>query len=264
MNDSTKYQLMKNRELLKGYQAGDAGAEDTDQQQKLPGLPPLKANKGEDTIPLPEDFSKLHIQGNFLELISGRKSRRQFQEDPLTLTELSYLLWTTQGVRNVAGHKNPVTFRNVPSAGSRHPFETYLFVSKVEGLEKGIYHYLPEKHRLELWEDKKDYEGELTQALCGQRFAAFAPAVFVWSALPYRTEWRYGGKAAKYILLDAGHMCENLYLACQSIGCGTCAIGAYDQERLDDLLGFAPGPSGEKDYECAVYAAPVGKREDNV
>lgn len=262
MNEKTKYQLMQNRELLKGYQKNDAGEEATDQQQKLPGPKPLKEKQGRGEISLPKDFGELSINGNFLELITGRQSRRQYQEEPLTLLELSYLLWASQGVRNMAGHKNPVTFRNVPSAGSRHPFETYLFVSQVEGLKKGIYHYLPENHRLELWEDRADYETELPQAFCGQFFAAAAPVVFVWSALPYRTEWRYGQKAAKYILLDAGHVCENLYLACQSIGCGTCAIGAYDQECLDELLGFAPGPSGEKDYECAVYAAPVGRRKE--
>ena len=195
MNETTKYQLMKNRELLKGYHAGDAGAEETDQQQKLPSISPMKEKIGKGTISLPKDFQELTVQGNLLELIAERKSRRQYQEKPLTLLELSYLLWATQGVRNMAGHKNPVTFRN---------------------------------------------------------------------ALPYRTEWRYGQKAAKYILLDAGHVCENLYLACQSIGCGTCAIGAYDQDYLDELLGFEPGPSGEKDYECAVYAAPVGKRKEEL
>ena len=150
MNETTKYQLMKNRELLKGYHAGDAGAEETDQQQKLPSISPMKEKIGKGTISLPKDFQELTVQGNLLELIAERKSRRQYQEKPLTLLELSYLLWATQGVRNMAGHKNPVTFRNVPSAGSRHPFETYLFISRVEGLEKGIYHYLPEKHELEL------------------------------------------------------------------------------------------------------------------
>ena len=199
-----------------------------------------------------------------MELVKGRESRRSYGEEPLTLLELSYLLWVTQGVRKMAGHKNPVTFRNVPSAGSRHPFETYLFVNRVEGLKRGIYHYLPENHRLEIWEDREDFEEELTQALGGQTFAASAPVVFVWSAIPYRTEWRYGQKAAKYILLDAGHVCQTLYLACESVGCGTCAIGAYDQDCLDELLGFIPGPSGEQDYETAVYAAPVGKRKESL
>ena len=131
MNETTKYQLMKNRELLKGYHAGDAGAEETDQQQKLPSISPMKEKIGKGTISLPKDFQELTVQGNLLELIAERKSRRQYQEKPLTLLELSYLLWATQGVRNMAGHKNPVTFRNVPSAGSRHPFETYLFISRV-------------------------------------------------------------------------------------------------------------------------------------
>src|SRR5699024_6567980 len=98
--------------LLKGYHAGDAGAEETDQQQKLPGPSPMKEKKGGGTISLPKNFQELSIEGNFLELITERKSRRQYGEEPLTLLELSYLLWVTQGVRHMAGHKNPVTFRN--------------------------------------------------------------------------------------------------------------------------------------------------------
>lgn len=148
----------------------------------------------------------------------------------------------------------------MPSAGSRHAFETYLFISRVEGIKPGIYHYLPADHTLELWEDKPDYAEELSEALCDQTFAGTAPVTFVWSVIPYRTEWRYGMKSHKYMLIDAGHVCENLYLACESIGCGTCAVGAYDQEKLDELLGFDAGPSAETDYEFAVYSASVGKK----
>lgn len=259
MNEKTKYEILKNRELLKGYHPGYADAEETDQQQKLPSISCLKEGRNKQRIPLPADFSSLSIKGNYLELTMGRESRRKYREDKLTVTELSYLLWATQGVRRMAGHKNPVTFRNVPSAGSRHPLETYLFVGKVDGIHPGIYHYLPENHELELWEDRQDYQEELSRALGEQPFAAQAPVVFVWSALPYRTEWRYGRMASKYILIDAGHVCQSLYMACQSVGLGTCAIGAYNQEELDELLGFEPGPSGDKLYECAIYAAPVGK-----
>lgn len=251
---------MNNRELLKGYNFSDIGAEETDQSQKLPSIPCLQEKRGGEIIPLPEDFSGLYLMGNILELLTARESRRQYADKALSLLELSFLLCSTQGVRRFAGKKNPVTFRNVPSAGSRHSFETYLFINRVEGLKKGIYHYLPGTHELELWEDRTDYETELTQALCGQFFAASAPVLFVWASVPYRMEWRYGQKAAKYILLDAGHICENLYLACEAIGCGTCAIGAYDQDCLDELLGFPPGPSGEENYQCSVYMASVGKR----
>lgn len=262
MNDKTRQKIMQNRELLKGYGMGDVGAEDTDQQQKLPYLPPLKEKTAKEIISLPLDFQKTAGEQSLYSLIEKRESRRIFSQEPVSLKQLSFLLWASQGVRRYAGRFNQVTFRNVPSAGSRHPLETYLFLNNVQGLSKGIYHYLPAGHELECMEKDSDYMEELTFALGGQKFAACAPVVFVWSALPYRTEWRYGLKAAKYILLDAGHACENLYLACEAMGLGTCAIGAYDQEALDELLGFAPGPSAETDYECAVYAAAVGRQPE--
>ena len=260
MNDKTKYEIMRNRELLKGYQASDVGAEKPDQAQGLPSVPSLLKKKGTKTVSLPVDFRRLSCSGTMMELLQARESRRKYGEEALSLLELSFLLMSTQGIRHYAGHKNPVTFRYVPSAGSRHAFETYLFVNHVEGLKQAVYHYLPESHELELWDDRPDFQDELSDALCGQRFAAEAPVLFAWAAIPYRMEWRYGLKAAKYLLIDAGHVGENLYLACEAIGCGTCAIGAYDQERMDELLGFMPGPSADQDYMCTVYAAPVGKQ----
>lgn len=262
MNDETKYKIMQNRELLKAYNVSDAGAEATDQEQKLPEAPYVKAKKGEHIISLTTDFDGIAGNADLLCLLQGRVSRRKYSGEAVTLRELSFLLWAAQGIRRVIGKNHFATLRNVPSAGCRHPFETYLFVNHVDGLEKGIYHYLPMEHALEIWDGRQDFEEELTQALCGQYFAASAPVTFVWSVVPYRTEWRYGMKAHKYILLDAGHVCENLYLACEAIGCGTCAIGAYDQDCLDELLGFAPGPSAGAEYECAVYAASVGRAVD--
>lgn len=261
MNDKTKQLIMKNREFLKGYHFGDAGTEKTDQEQELPGIPCLKKRHQNFAIPLPAEFDKLNISGDIWDLIMQRKSCRKYLPKELSMQELSFLLWAIQGIRKVAGRKNPVTFRSVPSAGSRHPLETYLFANHISGLNKGIYHYLPGEHALEVWNSNRDYDTQLIRALCGQHFAASAPVLFVWSALPYRTEWRYGLKASKYILLDAGHMCQNLYLACGAIGCGACAIGAYDQDFLDELLDFAPGPSSDSRYECAVYAACAGHIE---
>lgn len=260
MNDATKYKILAQREMMKGITDAYAKEEATDQQQKLPYISPLKAAKGTGKIMLPLDFEDVVQKTDLFTLFKERESCRIYTEETISLKELSYLLWATQGVRRFAGRARQVTFRNVPSAGSRHPFETYLFVKNVEGLLRGIYHYLPEAHELEIWEEKPDYEEELTEALNGQEFAGTAPVTFVWSVLPYRTEWRYGLQSHKYMLIDAGHVCENLYLACETIGCGTCAIGSYKQELLDELLGFEPGPSAETDYEFAVYAAPVGKK----
>lgn len=261
MNDRTKHKIMLNRELLKGYSSRDVGEEPTDQQQKLPGIPPVKKPQSSRIIQLPMDFEDIVCDCSLLQLLETRVSHRTYEDRELTLKELSFLLWSTQGIRRFAGESKQISFRTVPSAGSRHPLETYLFINQVEGLPAGLYHYLPDLCQLECLNAENDFTDDLTEALCGQRFAAAAPVVFVWSAVPYRTEWRYSLKAAKYILLDAGHACENLYLACEAIGCGSCAIGAYDQECLDELLGFAPGPSGEKDYECAVYIASAGKKK---
>lgn len=260
MNETTKYQILKQREMMKGYTSGYIHAEPTDQQQKLQFPLPVKAAKGTAKTELPLDFEDAVQERGLFELLKARESCRENADVQIPLKELSFLLWATQGIRHFAGRFRQVTFRNVPSAGSRHPFETYLFVKNVEGLRQGIYHYLPESHELEVWEEKSDYEEELKEALNGQAFAASAPVTFVWSVIPYRTEWRYGLQSHKYMLIDAGHMCENLYLACEAVGCGACAIGSYNQELLDELLGFAPGPSAEMDYEFAVYAAPVGKR----
>jgi len=80
-----------------------------------------------------------------------------------------------------------------------------------------------------------------------------AAVTFVWTAIPYRMEWRYGLAAHRVILLDAGHVCQNLYLACEAIGAGTCAAAAYDQEKIDGLLGL----DGKDEF--VIYLAPVGK-----
>ena len=259
MNDKTRQQIMKNRDLLNGYTGPYVGADKTDQQHRIPGPSPVKSYNSTIQIRLPGDFSSIIKLGDLDCCISGRRSRRIFAKKPITLTELAYLLWATQGIRNTVQTEVEITFRNVPSAGSRHPLETYLFLNQVEGVQPGLYHYRPDLHLLERLECDVSFTEELTSALCGQTFAATTPVLFVWSAIPYRCEWRYGMKAAKYILLDAGHACENLYLAAENIGLGVCAVGAYDQDLLDELLGFMPGPSAEPEYECAVYAAAVGR-----
>jgi SagB-type dehydrogenase family enzyme len=183
--------------------------------------------------------------------IQNRESRRSFTSDPLTLDELSFLLWATQGIRHrmAAG----TALRTVPSAGARHAFETYLCIFGVTGVEPGFYRYLPVEHKLlrEFQEDQT--AAKLTAATLGQSFVAQAAVVFIWTTIPYRMEWRYGAAAHKTIALDAGHACQNLYLACEAIGAGTCAVAAYHQELMDQLLRI------DGTDEFVIYLAPVGK-----
>lgn len=210
--------------------------------------------------PVPEGVPVVMLPGReawqfpactLVEAIERRESRRRFVETSLSLAELSFLLWSSQGVRKQL-HEAAV-LRTVPSAGCRHPFETYLVVLRVEGLSPGIYRYLPLEHALVLERSPEDPAHLITAAARGQRFAGQAAVTFVWSAVPARTEWRYAEASAKVIALDAGHVCQNLYLACEAIGCGTCAIAAYDQDRADQLIG------ADGDDEFVIYMSPVGK-----
>lgn len=184
--------------------------------------------------------------------IAERKSRRNYSDDPLTSKELSFLLWATAGIKKQldAGH----ALRTVPSAGCRHAIETYVYVFNVEGIKRGMYRYLPLEHELLfMYTDEKASE-KIAKAAMWQSFVGKSAATFFWTAVPYRMEWRYDIAAAKVIALDAGHICQNLYLACEAVDAGTCGIGAYFQEEMDRLLQI----DGEEEF--AIYLAPVGRK----
>jgi SagB-type dehydrogenase family enzyme len=184
-----------------------------------------------------------------LDAILGRRSRRTFKGEELSLQELSFLLYSTQGI---SSNRGKYSFRTVPSGGARHSFETYLYVDRVSGLDKGLYRYLPVEGKLYLEQAfREGMAAELDAATDGQLMGA--AAYFIWTSLPYRMEWRYAEASAKIIAIDAGHVCQNLYLACEAIGCGTCGIGAYKQEAMDEFLGV------DGIGEFALYMAPVGK-----
>ena len=203
-------------------------------------------------IDLPEPNPDLPLKPGFHQLLLERQSRRKFSGESLSPEELSYLLWATQGVVAQLG-MGYASRRTVPSAGARHPFETYLAINRVGELEPGIYRYLPFSHQLYFQEAAENLPELLTAANLGQKFVGNAAVVFAWSCIPYRAEWRYMGYAHKNMLLDAGHVCQNLYLAAEALGLGTCAVGAYDQAAMDALLELDGGD------EYTIYLAPVGK-----
>lgn len=221
----------------------------SDQQRGLPVPEPQKpCPPGAERISL-RPFADVPTAAiTVTEALSRRRSRRRYASTPLTLDELSYLLYASGGLHQTRGVS---TLRSAPSAGARHAIETYVAAYRVAGLESAVWRYLPMDHALCQVSAPADLEERATEALHGQGWGC--AAAFVWTALPYRMEWRYSVISPKLILLDAGHVCQNLYIACESVGCGTCAIGAYDQKLLDALLGV----DGED--ELAVYAATVGK-----
>jgi len=188
---------------------------------------------------------------DLISAIEKRRSHRHFKEEPLTLEELSFLLWATQGIRKKSDEAH--AFRTVPSAGCRHALETYLCVLNITGLEMGIYRYLPVEHQLLVVSRNRNLKDDIVTATFYQAFIGQAPVTFIWTTIPYRMEWRYNIAAHKVIAIDSGHVCQNLYLASTAINGGTCAVGAYHQELMDNLLGV----DGENEF--AMYLAVVGK-----
>lgn len=243
------------REFMKSNFGNWDDALKSDQELKLP-QPPLQkpARRGARCVDLPavdETTEALLKKNNLLSTLLNRKSTRAYAEAGISLEELSFLLYATQGVKSIKGNQY-ATIRTVPSAGARHPFETYIVVQRVDGLDRGVYRYLALSHQLEfMFEDEMSIE-HIHHCALEQSFVANCAVTFIWSCIPYRGEWRYLKEAHKAMLLDAGHVCQNLYLASDAIGCGTCAIAAYDQKAIDQYLGL----DGEEEF--VVYMAPVG------
>lgn len=241
------------RKFLKAYWWDERERVQTDMKKQLP--PP------ESQKPYPNNVKLIDLvqpecltvgEMSVIDAIKRRRSHRRFTMEPLTIEELSFLLWATQGVSKPDGSVNVIR-RTVPSAGSRHPFETYLLVNRVQGLEFGLYRYLPLEHKIYLVYADSELISDLIKGCRQQAFVGQGAVVFLWTVVPYRSEWRYRMVAPKMIALDAGHLCQNLYLASESIGAGTCAIGAYNQDKMDALLKV----DGKEEF--VIYAAPVGK-----
>jgi SagB-type dehydrogenase family enzyme len=188
-------------------------------------------------------------------LIEQRQSLRTYAPTPLSLAELSYLLWCTQGVKEHA--PGQYTLRTVPSAGARHALETYVLANRVEGLAPGLYRFLAIEHKLVEVTTGPQVADRAVEGCLGQRFVRAAAATWVWTAVPYRMTWRYGQRGYRYLHLDAGHVCQNLYLAAEAIGAGVCAIAAFDDDKMNALLGV----DGERQF--VIYIAAVGKKTCN-
>lgn len=247
--------IEQNRNFMKANFT-EMEAIETDQMKNLPQPSLEKAAEPEETkIDLIPIVNIEVIKDNLVENIQNRRSRRRFADMALSLSELSFLLWASQGVKEVIKRKDKAyaTLRTVPSAGARHPFETYLVVHNVENLQPGLFRYLPIEHQLVFLKEIPHQRSRMIEAALGQQFAGECSVVFIWALTAYRAEWRYHLAAHKAALLDAGHICQNLYLACEAIGAGTCAIAAYDQKRTDCLIGV----DGVEEF--SVYMAPVGK-----
>ena len=246
--------IESNRKVIKADLWEEWDNLEKDQENKIPQPPaqkpyPEKAELIDLVSPADLTVGRMPL----IEAIQRRRSRRQYSTDPLTLEELSFLLWATQGVsRNI--RDGQTVLRTVPSGGARHPFETYLLINRVNGLIPGLYRYLSLEHKLCLLDADEGLKESVHEA-SNEQYVLGSAVVFIWTVIPYRSEWRYSLLAHKMVAQDSGHVCQNLYLACEAIGAGTCALGAYNQAKMDAVLGV------DGDEEFTFYVAPVGRIE---
>lgn len=209
-------------------------AEDAPQRSAAEEAPPL-------SLPPPQ-ASALSLD----EAIRRRRSRRAYGAEPLTLAELSAALYAAQGVTDVARG-----LRAAPSAGALYPLETYVIAHRVEGLAAGVYRYRPGDHSLSL-RYARELGLRLMAAGVGQAMLARAGAVIAFSGVWARAARRYGARSERYILLEAGHAAQNIYLAAEGLGLSACAVGAFDDAALNALL----GADGQR--EAALYLMTLG------
>ena len=177
-----------------------------------------------------------------------RKSVREFSAEPLTLDDLSYLLWASSGIRDVA---EDFEYRTVPSAGALYPIETYVVANRVVGLPRGIYHYSIKSHELEELR-LGDFGQETAAKALEQAMFSEAAAVFIWAAMFNRSKWKYGQRCFRYVYLDSGHIAQNLALAAVSLGLGSCQIAAFFDDEINSMLGI------DGNEESVVYMSVVG------
>jgi SagB-type dehydrogenase family enzyme len=183
------------------------------------------------------------------EAIGKRRSVRDFRSVPINATELSQLLWASQGVTKVVGD---YALRSAPSAGALYPVETYVSAQMVERLEPGIYHYGVRGHQLELLR-AGDFRAAVAEAALDQGFLAEAAVVFAWTAVFDRSKWKYKQRAYRYVYLDAGHIAQNVALAAVALGLGSCQVAALYDEEVNTILGI----DGEE--ESILYMTAVGR-----
>lgn len=196
-------------------------------------------------LPPPQDKGGIPIW----EAMAKRRSVRDYGSAALQASELSQLLWASQGVTRAAGD---YALRAAPSAGALYPVETYLSVQMIEGIDMGIYHYDVRRHRLELVRTG-DFRTAVAEAALEQGFLAEAAVVFAWTAVFHRSKWKYGERAYRYVYLDAGHIAQNAALAAVAMGLGTCQIAALYDDEVNAIMGV----DGED--ESILYMTAVGR-----
>jgi len=192
-------------------------------------------------LPEPRYDSEVSVE----EALLKRRSIREYTGEPLTLKEVSQLLWAAQGITDPKG------FRTAPSAGALYPLEVYVVVGDVDGLAEGVYKYVPKKHELMKVLDG-DKRKELYKAAVEQGCVREGAVSFVFTAVYERTTGKYGDRGIRYVYMEAGHAAQNLCLEAVALDLGAVTVGAFIDEQVKDILGLPV-------EEQPLYIIPVGR-----
>jgi len=193
-------------------------------------------------IKLPEPSLKGEMSVE--EVLSKRRSIRDFLDKPIPLDYLSQILWAAQGITSEWGG------RTAPSAGGLYPLEIYIQVRKVEGLKEGVYHYNPKNHSLSLIKHG-NFSDQLSQAGLNQEWIRDGSLNIIITADFSRTTRKYGERGIRYVYLEAGHCAQNIYLQITSLKLGCVTVGAFSNEEVKDVLSLP------KNHD-PIYIIPVG------
>jgi SagB-type dehydrogenase family enzyme len=192
-------------------------------------------------LPPPREDGKTSVE----RALRQRRSMREFSEAPLSIQEVSQLLWAAQGVTDEQG------LRTAPSAGALYPLEVYVVVGSVRDLPEGVYKYQPKTHRLKRI-SKGDKRPQLASAALGQSYVKNNAVLLVFSAVEKRTTGKYGRRGIRYIHMEAGHAAQNVYLQAGALGLGTVTVGAFEDDRVRRIMKMS-------EEERPLYLMPVGK-----
>jgi SagB-type dehydrogenase family enzyme len=193
------------------------------------------------TLPAPDTKGGMTLT----EALSLRRSIRTYRDAPLSLAEISQLLWSAQGITNERG------FRTAPSAGATFPLEMFVLVNNVQGLKKGIYHYIASENALKFIRED-DPAADLARACLSQSMITDGGAVLIFAADFDRTTARYGERGIRYVYNEIGHASQNVHLQAAALDLGTVVIGAYRDEEVEEILKL-------DDPLRVLYLMPVGR-----
>jgi SagB-type dehydrogenase family enzyme len=191
----------------------------------------------EKTSALPSPVLAGHM--SLEEALARRRSIRQFTDEPLSLKEIAQLCWAGQGITD-----ETLGFRASPSAGALYPIELYVVTTR------DVAHYRPKDHTLQDHADG-DHRQALQKAALDQAVIGRAPACFVITAVIERTARKYGQRARRYCLLEAGHVAQNILLQATVMDLGGTPVGAFNDDQVNAALKL---PKNHR----VLYLLPIG------